>query len=150
MKSASPPEIPRSKGVANRPHAGALLTRLRLVRLPELSRLPDREGRLAEVTDLPVAAVDQVHFWYNYLMQATTRDTQPLARRIVEDPTSPSGKRVQFIPQEIAKAEISTFDRSRNLDGQLIAVYDGRQNFIVPLDMISGEEPVPVDGLPER
>jgi hypothetical protein len=121
-----------------------------LVRLPELSRLPDREGRLAEVTDLPVAAVDQVHFWYNYLMQATTRDTQPLARRIVEDPTSPSGKRVQFIPQEIAKAEISTFDRSRNLDGQLIAVYDGRQNFIVPLDMISGEEPVPVDGLPER
>ena len=83
-------------------------------------------------------------------MHEKTHDTQPLARRIVEDPLAPSGKKVQFIPQEIAKAEISTFDKSRNLDGELIDSYEGRSTFVVPPNMISGEEAVPVDGLPER
>lgn len=76
---------------------------------------------------------------------------QPLARRIINDPTVPSGKRIQFIPQEIAKAELSLNGMAAGtLDGELIDFYDGKPNFVVPASMVVREEAVPIGGLPIR
>ncbi|GEM_PF-390931 len=74
----------------------------------------------------------------------------PLARRIIDDPTARSGRSVQFVPQEIARAEIRHFNPQFPFD-QLIEQYDGRANFIVWPNFIVATAEVSDDGsLPPR
>ena len=83
-------------------------------------------------------------------MEELPGSLEPMARRIIDDPTARSGRSVQFVPQEIARAEMRHFNPQFPFD-QLIEQYDGRANFIVWPNFIVATAEVSDDGsLPPR
>jgi hypothetical protein len=78
---------------------------------------------------------------------------EPLARRVIDDPSARYGRSVQFIPQEIAHAEL----RLRDPNGeqfpfdQPVDHYEGSVGFEVPSALIVATAQVDADGaLPAR